>query len=69
MKVTISYTKEETEEATAIVAALLHRFPDARAKRSERHPPFLHFYLSTSKKPTKAQASMFSAVPPTPLDT
>lgn len=49
MKIKISYKPEEEKEATAAVVALLRLFPGAIARKSDRHKPFLHTYMTTKK--------------------
>ena len=46
MKVKISYTVDETENADALAADIKKRLPNASVKRSERHPPYRHIYIS-----------------------
>ena len=46
MKVKISYTAAETENADALAADIRKRLPNASVKRSERHPPYRHIYIS-----------------------
>ena len=46
MKVKIAYLPEEEAAATADLAALQLRHPDARIQKSDRHPPYKHIYLS-----------------------
>ena len=46
MKVKISYTVDETENADALSADIKKRLPNASVKRSERHPPYRHIYIS-----------------------
>lgn len=52
MKVNISYTASETENAYALAADIKKRLPNARVKRSDRHPPYLHLYISESTPST-----------------
>lgn len=47
MKIKISHKPEEQKEATATVAALLRLHPGATVRKSDRHAPFLHVYLTT----------------------
>ena len=49
MKITISFTEPEKEEAAACVAALRQLHPSVKVRKSERHPPFIHVYLTTKK--------------------
>lgn len=46
MKVKISYTVDETENADALAADIKKRLPNASVKRSDRHPPYRHLYIS-----------------------
>ena len=48
MKVRISYTDSETENADALAADIRKRLPNASVKRSDRHPPYRHLYISES---------------------
>lgn len=48
MKIKISYTAGETENADALAADIRKRLPNASVKRSERHPPYRHLYISES---------------------
>ena len=52
MKVKISYTVDETENADALAADIKKRLPNASVKRSERHPPYRHLYISESTQST-----------------
>lgn len=49
MKIKISYKPEEEKEAAASVVALLRVLPGAKVRKSDRHAPFLHTYLTTTK--------------------
>lgn len=49
MKIKISHKPEEQKEAAATVAALLRLNPGATVRKSDRHAPFLHIYLTTTK--------------------
>ena len=49
MKITIAYIPDEQETVTTSVAVLRHIFPDIKVRKSERHPPFKHIYLTTKK--------------------
>lgn len=57
MKITISYTAAEEQEATAILVALRPLLPGVRVHKNEDKPPFLHLYLTTKKpgKPCKSR--------------
>lgn len=52
MKVKISYTVDETENADALAADIKKRLPNASVKRSDRHPPYRHLYISESTSST-----------------
>ena len=52
MKIKISYTADETENADALEADIRKRLPNASVKRSERHPPYRHLYISESTQST-----------------
>ena len=49
MKIKIAHKPEEQKEAAATVAALLRLHPGATVRKSDRHAPFLHVYLTTGK--------------------
>lgn len=49
MKVKISYLPEEEKKAVASVVALLRVLPGAKVRKSDRHAPFIHTYLTTTK--------------------
>lgn len=46
MKIKISYTADETENADALAADIKKRLPNSSVKRSDRHPPYRHIYIS-----------------------
>ena len=52
MKIKISYTVDETENADALAADIRKRLPNASVKRSDRHPPYRHLYISESTQST-----------------
>lgn len=52
MKITVAYIPDEEPEAAAVVAVIRSANPGITARKSERHPPFKHLYLTT-KKPGK----------------
>lgn len=56
MKVTISHTNEEREEADAVLSALRPLLAWGKVRESDRHDPYLHIYLAT-KKPGKPRNS------------
>ena len=47
MKITLAYIAEEEEAAAADLAALLQVHPGAKVRKSDRHPPWKHIYLTT----------------------
>ena len=47
MKITIAYIPDEEQTVTISVAALRRIFPSMKVRKSERHPPFKHIYLTT----------------------
>jgi len=49
-KITIAYLPEDEPEAAAALAALRRLNPDAKVRKSDRHPPFLHIYLTTKRQ-------------------
>lgn len=55
MKIKISHKPEEQMEAAATVAALLRLHPGATVRKSDRHAPFLHVYLTTGKPESKKE--------------
>ena len=52
MKVKISYTAGEAKKADALAADIKKRLPSASVKRSDRHPPYRHLYISESTSST-----------------
>jgi len=48
-KITVAYLPEDKQEATAALAALRRLHPDAKVRKSDRHPPYKHIYLTTKK--------------------
>lgn len=52
MKITFAYLPEEQEEAAASVAALRQLQPRLKVRKSDRHSPFNHIYV-TIPKPAK----------------
>lgn len=59
MKITIAYLPDEQEAVTTSVAALRHIFPNVKVRKSDRHPPFKHIYLTTkmSRNPCNSKGS------------
>lgn len=49
MKITIAYIPDEEEAVTITVAALRRITPNMKVRKSDRHPPFKHIYLTTKK--------------------
>lgn len=49
MKITLAHIPDEEETATATVAVLRQLHPGAKVRKSARHPPFKHIYLTTKK--------------------
>lgn len=52
MKITFAYLPAEEQEAAADLAALQRLHPGVKVRKSDAHPPFKHFYLTT-KMPEK----------------
>ena len=46
MKIKITFAVDETENADALAADIRKRLPNASVKRSDRHPPYHHIYIS-----------------------
>ena len=46
MKIKINYTAGEVKRADALAADIKKRLPSASVKRSDRHPPYRHIYIS-----------------------
>jgi len=49
VKITLAYIPDEQEAVTTSVTALRHIFPNMKVRKSDRHPPFKHIYLTTKK--------------------
>ena len=49
MKITLAYIPDEEEAVTTSVAALRRISPNMKVRKSDRHPPFKHIYLTTKK--------------------
>lgn len=56
MKITLAYIPDEEEIATATVAVLHQLHPGAKVRKSDRHPPFKHIYLTTKKPENTCQS-------------
>ena len=52
MKITIAYLLEEQEEATAVLVALRPLLAWEKVRKSDRHPPYKHIYLTTKRSET-----------------
>lgn len=50
MKIKISYKQDEEKEATASMVAFLRLHPGAKVRRSDRHAPFIHIYITTERQ-------------------
>lgn len=55
MKITIAYIPDEEQTVTISVAALRRISPSMKVRKSERHPPFKHIYLTTKKPENPCQ--------------
>ena len=49
MKITIAYLPEEEREADLINRFVQGLLPIEKVRKSDRHPPFKHIYLTTKK--------------------
>ena len=47
MKIRICYQASEAKKADALEADIKKRLPNASVKRSDRHPPYRHIYISS----------------------
>ena len=52
MKITISYLPEEEREAHIIHIFSQSLLDNVKVRKSDRHPPFKHIYLTTKKPET-----------------
>lgn len=53
MKITIAYTEGEERKANTIKDIIFGLLDNAKLRRSEKHKPFLHIYISSKgEKPT-----------------
>ena len=52
MKIRICYQASEAKRADALAADIKRRLPNASVKRSDRHPPYRHLYISESTSST-----------------
>lgn len=46
MKIKISYTAGEKERVDDLASDIKNRLQNASVKRSDRHPPYRHLYIS-----------------------
>lgn len=46
MKIAITFTKEEMPSAAYLIALIKARYPGTTQRKSERHAPFIHVYLT-----------------------
>ncbi len=49
MKITIAYLPEEEREAD-LICRFVHRLCPGKVRKSDRHPPYLHIYLTTKQQ-------------------
>ena len=49
MKITIAYTDEKRHEAGSIEAFIKGILPSVKVRKSNRHAPFYHTYITTTK--------------------
>ena len=49
MKISIAYLPEEQEAVAADLAVLLRQHPGIKIRKSDRHAPYKHVYLTTKK--------------------
>lgn len=47
MKLTLAYIPEEETAAVTIAADFQRKHPGAKVRKSDRHPPFRHIYMTT----------------------
>ena len=50
MKISITHTDEETQEAEAVVAAVQMILPKGKLRRSDSHPPYRKVFITTPVK-------------------
>ncbi len=46
MKVTLAYQQPEAPAAARLIAWIRSEYPGVKVRKSERHPPFIHMYLT-----------------------
>ena len=49
MKISIAYLPEEHQAAGIIKRVICATFGGVKVRKSDRHPPFIHIYLTTTK--------------------
>jgi len=49
LKVSITFSEEETQTAVDLLSIVRDFLPPTRFKKSDRYAPFNHFYLTTKK--------------------
>lgn len=47
MKICVSFRPGEENDAAKVLMETLRLFPRAKLRKSNRHPPFSHIYLTT----------------------
>ena len=47
MKIGLSFRPGEEDDAAKVLMEVLRLFPRAKVRKSNRHPPFSHIYLTT----------------------
>ena len=50
MKISITHTDDEAQEAEAVVAAVQKILPKGKLRRSDNHPPHRKMYITTPVK-------------------
>lgn len=46
MKIALTYRQEEASAAARLIAQIRAKYPGSKLHKSERHPPFIHAYLT-----------------------
>ncbi len=54
MKISLTYQQAEAPAAACLIAQIRAKYPVTKLHKSQRHPPFIHAYLTigNSKKPS-----------------
>lgn len=54
MKISLTYQQEEAPTAARLIARIRTEYPVTKLHKSQRHPPFIHAYLTigNSKRPS-----------------